>query len=541
MNQTFVDVVILGGGLAGLTLALQLKKESNLEVLVLERREHPAPEAAFKVGESTVELAAHYLKNTLGLGEHLEKHQLPKFGLRFFFGSGCQQLDQRLEIGFRELPPTPSFQLDRGIFENFLAEEVQNHGAVFYSECRVKEVTLGSGQELHRVTYEKDKVKHQIQARWVVDASGRAAILKRKLNLQKDFDHNTNAAWFRIGKKINIDSWGNSETWNNHLAPGTSRWLSTNHMMGAGYWVWIIPLSSGSTSVGIVADAELHPLDKYNSFEKSLQWLQKFEPQVASAVAENRDHLQDFLAMRHYAHDCQQVFSDQRWALTGEAGVFLDPFYSPGSDFIAQSNCFITDLILRDNAGENIAERSHLLNQLYLRIARDTLRAYSGQYPLFGHTQVMPLKIVWDYATYWTYPAFLFAHGFTGDLAMLGKIGMRLQQASVLNARMQQFFLAWNNLAEPIARQDSVDLFTIPLLERLNRELRASFDATAFEKQLIENSNELERLSVEIITRASNDHEELKRFLPDEIIEIDRSWHLQPQILEGFYTTLFGK
>ena len=41
----------------------------------------------------------------------------------------------------------------------------------------------------------------------------------------------------------------------------------------------------------------------------------------------------------------------ERWALTGEAGLFLDPFYSPGSDFIGISNTYITDLIARDRQG----------------------------------------------------------------------------------------------------------------------------------------------------------------------------------------------
>ena len=45
------DVVVTGGGLAGLTLALQLKQSfADLEILVLERRVHPVPIAAHKVG-----------------------------------------------------------------------------------------------------------------------------------------------------------------------------------------------------------------------------------------------------------------------------------------------------------------------------------------------------------------------------------------------------------------------------------------------------------------------------------------------------------
>ena len=127
MNHALhADVAILGGGLAGLSLAIQLRqRDPALAVTVLERREGAAPDAAFKVGESTVEIGAHYFAETLGLREHLEREQIRKFGFRFFFSEGSHDPARCTELGVSELLPTPSWQLDRGRFENFLADHAR--------------------------------------------------------------------------------------------------------------------------------------------------------------------------------------------------------------------------------------------------------------------------------------------------------------------------------------------------------------------------------------------------------------------------------
>ena len=202
------DVVVLGGGLAGLTLALQLKQRlPDLDVLVLERRVHPVPQAAHKVGESSVEIAANYFGQVLGLDAHLQKTQLKKFGFRFFFSEGAERIDDVTELGASTFLTTPSYQLDRGIFENDLGAMVRARGVRFIDGATVRDVEIGTRDIAHRVHYDDAAGTHAIAARWLIDATGRAGLLKRRLDLAEPNQHDANAVWFRIGARIDVDEW----------------------------------------------------------------------------------------------------------------------------------------------------------------------------------------------------------------------------------------------------------------------------------------------------------------------------------------------
>jgi flavin-dependent dehydrogenase len=95
--------------------------------------------------------------------------------------------------------------------------------------------------------------------------------------------------------------------------------LSTNHLMGEGYWVWLIPLAGDRTSVGIVSDERLHPFNELHTFDAALAWLDRNEPQCAEVVRAHVDQRMDFRALKHFSHDAQQVYSSERWSLVGGA------------------------------------------------------------------------------------------------------------------------------------------------------------------------------------------------------------------------------
>ncbi|MBI5256209.1 MAG: tryptophan 7-halogenase [Burkholderiales bacterium] len=496
----------MGGGLAGLTLALQLRRRCPaLDIRVLERRSHPVPEAAHKVGESTVELGAHYFAEVLGLRAHLEQQQIRKFGFRFFFSEGQRDIAQVTELGASQALPMVSYQIDRGIFENFLAREAQARGIGFADAARVTRLALSGDGTPHAVAWQQGGTEHALRARWVVDACGRAGLIKRQQGLEQANAHGCHAVWFRVAHRIRLDDWSDDPAWRARCTP-PERWRSTNHLVGAGYWVWLIPLASGSHSVGIVADPRHHPLEGMDSFDKAMQWLQRWQPRLHDELDPQRHTLQDFAFFRRFSYGCRQVFSGQRWALTGEAGLFLDPFYSPGSDFIAIANTYITELVARDQAGQRLDAHAALYDQIFHSFYDSTLALYQDQYPLFGDPEVLPVKVIWDYSYYWGVLCQLFVHGRLADLRTLSALREDLARCQALNLAVQDLLRAWGTVSERRNPPQMLDQASLPWFAELNASLNDTLDEAAFRAQLRANTQMLQALAGEILERALATH-----------------------------------
>jgi flavin-dependent dehydrogenase len=501
------DVLIAGGGLAGLTLALQLKQsDSRISILVLEKRIVKAPAATHKVGESLSEMGSSYLREVLNLKEYLTEHQLPKFGFRFFFSpEHNENIDRRVEVGSRISNPYPSHQVDRGLLENELVRQLIDGGVEVVLGARVTDVELS--KEGHTIGFEKENIKYHVESRWIVDSTGRNGLLKKKLSLEKDINHDINSAWFRLDAAIDIDDWSDNQAWRNFVDPGRRR-LATNHLMGEGYWVWLIPLVSGKTSIGIVADPQYHPFYGYNTFEKAMTWLEKYEPLAAKMLGMHKEKLMDFKVMKHFAYDCKQFYSTDRWALTGEAGAFLDPFYSPGSDFIGLGNSWTTDLIVRDIKGENIKLRTLIYDLTHKELLHGWITLYRNMYGIFGKTQIMLMKIVWDWASYWAIPNVLFINRGYTDIAVLkqyssnnNSIGRRFAK---LNERMQELFQAWGQFEINPISDRQLNVFDLSSLRQFQSELGRQYKPGELMPKIELNLEILEQISAEIFRLVSN-------------------------------------
>jgi flavin-dependent dehydrogenase len=503
----YADVVIIGGGLAGLTLALQLRQTlPSLSVTVLERHQYPVPETTFKVGESMVEVSSWYLRETLGLEAHLLTAHLPKFGLRFFMTElDNKDLGCRPEYGLFKVPEVgpnkrgqnlpgihlPTYNVDRGRLENHLLERCRETGIEVVEMCKVKALTLG---DPHELTGEARMSNLKMQSRWVIDATGRVGFLTRRLKLRRTQGHEVNAAWFRLAGRIDPDQWTENAAYHNRTQPQL-RWLSTNHLMGDGYWIWLIPLPTGATSVGIMAHPSQHSFHQLNRFEKVLTWLRYREPQLAE-VASSFACL-DFHAMKAMSYLSQRTLSTDRWALCGESAFFIDALYSPGGDFIAVGNTLITQMIEADFAADRLRLSilakfgEELLNGMF----RQYFGLYHGNYALMGRPGTMLQKVAWDTAVYFAYNVLLFCNNrfcdpqFHQMIKKENALLESLQQRMI--HRLKRYQAAKNCYAGHFIDQVCVE--AIQSLYRSSEDCLA--DADALKAQLRENIKILESFS----------------------------------------------
>jgi flavin-dependent dehydrogenase len=469
-SQTY-DVVICGGGLAGMCLARQLKLEnSSITVLILEKNRFPLREAAHKVGESTVEIAGFYLRETLQLKQYFKNEQYIKCGLRYFFKEGFDDFGDYPEIGLSEYASVDSYQIDRGKLENDLYFLNKQLGVSIKDDVSVDDIILNEGNANHEIPYSertKGTAQQSVSCKWVVDASGRRSILQKKLGLRRKLNSNCSSVWFRVKGRLDVSDFvpDDNVKWHQRV-PHKIRYYSTIHLMGNGYWIWLIPLINGNTSVGIVVDESLHDYTEFNNIEKALQWIREKAPFVAEGI-ENHEIL-DFLGLRNYSYSSKQVFSENRWACTGEAALFPDPFYSPGSNLIGYSNSIITQLISNYlSNGEIDKDRIGFYNQFIISQNDWLVGDIQSAYPYFGNSQVESLRYIWDIVVGWTMAAPQMFNSIYLDEQKTGQIQNIVFSFYNLAFKVRQLFSDWSKLSKGTFSFQFIDYLKIPFIKEL--------------------------------------------------------------------------
>lgn len=468
-NGHIYDVVICGGGLAGLTLARQLKQTlPQHSVLLVDRLKRPLPEVAFKVGESTAEAGTFYLSEILKLGDYFEEKHFQKMGLRYFFGPSNGPFEARPEYGLTNFPSVGSYTIDRGLLENDLRQLNEADGIEMLEGVKVTDVVLASDEQPHQVILHNGRATPQtVKAKWVIDATGRRRFLQKKLGLARKRRLNCSAGWFRIKGRVDVSDFVPRERTTWHSRVPHPRGYATTHLMGHGYWVWLIPLLGDYTSIGIVCLNGIHDFADFNTYPRAMEWLQKHEPHLARYLADYPPL--DFRCMKRCSYTAQKVFSSQRWACVGEAATFADPFYAPGTDMTGFGNSITTEMIKLDTEGQLTPKIVRGYNQFFLGLNDALTDSIQVTYPFFGHETVMTAKLLWDATAAWSFVSPRMFNSYYLDLRKSAKIRAVTARFFSLTRRMYQLFIDWGKKSPGRLSFDFVDYLSIPYLSKLRQ------------------------------------------------------------------------
>jgi flavin-dependent dehydrogenase len=395
------DVIILGGALAGASTALLLRRRNpRWRILIIEKSDR----LGRRVGESTVETSAYFLGRVLGLTEHLNEKHLVKQGMRFWFYNGeTQGLTDCSETGPKYNVRFPGYQVDRAVLDEEVLSRAVSEGATLLRPVRVREVALEEGG-IQTVQWSgEDGSSGAERARWVVDASGVSALLGRKNGwLMTNTAHPIAACWSRWKGVKNLDSREISQG-----NPGWSkrskavRFTATNHFCGLGWWSWWIPLKGGDMSVGIVYDQRITELPEGGRVGDRLREFLMAHPAARELLRDATYQEGDVHFRRNCAYRSSRYAGDG-FVLVGDAAAFMDPFYSPGMDWISFSASAAAALVDACLSGRNAAERVARHNANFSASHDRWFDAiYRDKYYYMGDYELMTLAFRLDLGSYY--------------------------------------------------------------------------------------------------------------------------------------------
>jgi flavin-dependent dehydrogenase len=305
MSAGMYDVAIIGGGPAGSTAATLLA-QAGRQVIVFERERFPR----FHIGESLLPFSIQTF-DRLGVREKLDRTFLPKFGGEIMAASGTRGIKFYFKDGFRSQRDR-AYQVTRSEFDKLLLDHSRENGAEVLEETEVKRVDFIA--ERVKIEIENSKgTRSTIEARYLLDCSGRQTVLGTFFKLKKTYNHLQKFSVFAHYE--NIDR-----------LPGRDATL-IRMVRGLDRWFWMIPLTDTRTSIGVVMDTATFRATKL----APQAVLEKFiaEQPLMSERMKNAVRVSPVYSAGDYSYRNTRLFG-HRWLLAGDAAGFIDPVFSSG-------------------------------------------------------------------------------------------------------------------------------------------------------------------------------------------------------------------
>jgi hypothetical protein len=351
MSDNVQDVIVIGGGPAGSTMATRLRKLGH-SVTLLEKEKFPREH----VGESLLPFC-YELFQQLGVLDKMTSRFVRKPGVRFINSDGHCYTNWCFDHVIKD-ESYLSFQVVRSEFDNLLLENSRQHGVAVYEQTRVQNVNLNGSDGCVEVEATGPDGQQQIyRSKFLVDASGRSSFIATKKGWRKPHQGlQRTALWTH---------WHGVKQMMGGLEEGLSIiiYLGGEEKKG---WMWVFPLDVDKVTIGVVADtAFLHQEKRKLENNGTEDWrlnLYKQEVMRSDFVRNLLDGAQTSMPLMvegDYSYYSEQKYGDN-FAMVGDASRFIDPIFSSGIFLSMKSSFLLSEAIHKKLTSSHLDDREPL-------------------------------------------------------------------------------------------------------------------------------------------------------------------------------------
>ncbi|MCC6182887.1 MAG: tryptophan 7-halogenase [Bacteroidia bacterium] len=326
-----VDVLVIGAGPSGTISAAMLKK-AGLSVQIVEKVKFPR----FVIGESLLPRCIESL-DAAGLLDAIKKKNFQeKTGAKLVLdGKICDfKFAQQYTKGWDH-----AYQVQRADFDKALADACEEKGIPVQYETEVVDIKFNTdGSSITTVKF-LDGTTQQINAKFIVDGSGYGRVIPTLFGLNKPSTQYTRKAVFAHLK----DPYRNE-----HDEPDRITIYVHNHNT----WIWVIPFSTGTTSLGFVSSPEF--FEKYSgSLTEKYKQMIDSEPDIKSRFRDFEMIWDEPKILQGWSATTD-TFYGNGYVLTGNVTEFLDPVFSSGVTLASVSAQRAAELVIKHFKGEKV-------------------------------------------------------------------------------------------------------------------------------------------------------------------------------------------
>ena len=326
------DVVVIGGGPSGSTAAALLARK-GYRVIALEKAHHPR----FHIGESLLPMNLPVFER-LGVLDKVRALGVFKRGADFEADNERGYNTYAFDRALGDSPPH-AYQVWRQDLDEMLFDHARECGADAREGHEVLTAEQSGPRDTRLEVGTDDGRRYTIRALYVIDASGRDALLSTRKKLRRKNHEHQSAAIFGHFKGAS-------------LRPGEDAGNISIYRFDHG-WMWMIPLPGAVMSVGAVCRPDYLKHRKGRTVEFLLETL-RLNPALWARLASAELVGNEVRVTGNYSYDSARM-GGPGWVLVGDAFAFLDPVFSSGV-YLAMSGAeqaaHFVDVALRDPAAE---------------------------------------------------------------------------------------------------------------------------------------------------------------------------------------------